>query len=644
MVRRKWIVHHPIKASYIDFSEFNPDWCFFFQVDEKDNLIRQLSDEQLREMQREADHICKHIFDLLGSGGCYVGERLPWHKDFKVGYEWKRRYYKDIEKINLFNSADVKVPWELSRCYHFFTLGKVYWITQDSKYVEEFMDEVEDWIEENPVEMSVNWTCSMEVAIRAINWMSAYVFFENSPKVTKDFKKKFFQSLYLHGLFIYKNLENKGEYKANHYLTNIVGLIWLGVFFRNLKIVKSNSYQPNVWLKFALKELEKEWSNQVNSDGTNFESSTSYHRLVTEMLLLTVILCKRNGIEISNKYINLLEKMCEFIKDITKGNGLSPMVGDADDGRLLIVSKYGSENKRNFSHILSIAGEFFNRDDFRSYATGHEENALWVCGSFQVVKRKQEHISKAYPNGGYYLLKNNLTYCLIRCGELSVRGRGVHSHNDILSVELNVGGVDFFIDPGTYVYTADYKMRNVFRSTNMHNTIQIYDEEQNNICERLLFSLPEQTFGECILFQNNHFIGKHRGFIDCIHERNIKLESNQIVVKDSFYDKQTLINKVCLFKSHFILDCDVQIYKMKKGWRLFKDGINLQMDVLEGQFSLQECMISRSYGRKIKSKKIVIEGSGKSLTCNIRVLSQRSNDENEKIPFESDEACILQNT
>ncbi|PEY37711.1 hypothetical protein CN354_11795 [Bacillus cereus] len=620
LVRRNWIARYPIVASYIDFSEFVPNWRFFFQLDEKENLMKQLSDKQLREIQSEANEICKHFFDLLGSGRCYVGEKLPWHKDFKVGYEWKRQYYKDIERINLFNAADVKVPWELSRCYHLFTLGKAYWIKQDSKYVEEFIVEIEDWIKSNPVEMSVNWTCSMEVAIRAINWMSAYVFFEQSPKITKKFKNEFFQSLYLHGIFIYKNLENKGEYQANHYLTNIVGLIWLGIFFRNLKITKSSSYQPNMWLIFALKELEKEWDKQVNKDGTNFESSTSYHRLVTEMLLLTSILCEKNGIELPNKYIILLEKMCEFIKDITKRNGLSPMIGDADDGRLLILSQYGSEEKRNFCHILSIAGEFFNRDDFRSYATGHEENALWVCGSFHLVKRKQEYISKAYPDGGYYLLKNNQIYCFVRCGELSVRGRGVHSHNDILSVELNVDGVDFFIDPGTYLYTADYKMRNVFRSTNMHNTIQINDEEQNNICETLLFSLPEQTFGECTLFKNNHFIGKHRGFIDCIHERDIKLESNHVVIQDSFYDKKTLEKKICLYTAYFILDCDVQIYNTKDGWRLFKNGINLQMEVLGGDFSLEECMISRSYGRKIKSKKLVIEGRDKSLTCNIKVL------------------------
>lgn len=85
----------------------------------------------------------------------------------------------------------------------FFTLGKAYWITQNHQYVEEFINQVEDWIESNPVEMSVNWTCSMEVAIRAINWMSAYMFFEKSPLITKEFKKVSFNLfIYMEYLFI----------------------------------------------------------------------------------------------------------------------------------------------------------------------------------------------------------------------------------------------------------------------------------------------------------------------------------------------------------------------------------------------------------------------------------------------------------
>ena len=76
---------------------------------------------------------------------------------------------------------------------------------------------------------------------------------------------------------------------------------------------------------------------EVNEDGTDYEASTSYHRLVTEMLLITTILCNKNDINFSKEYMQKLEKMCEFIMDITKPNSLAPIIGDSDDGRLIIL-------------------------------------------------------------------------------------------------------------------------------------------------------------------------------------------------------------------------------------------------------------------------------------------------------------------
>ena len=54
-----------------------------------------------------------------------------------------------------------------------------------------------------------------------------------------------------------------------------------------------------------------------------------------------------------------------------------------------------------------------------------------------------------------------------------------HIHNDKLSVEVMIDGNYITRDPGTYVYTADPKIRDKFRSTRAHNTIYINGYEQN---------------------------------------------------------------------------------------------------------------------------------------------------------------------
>ena len=81
------------------------------------------------------------------------------------------------------------------------------------------------------------------------------------------------------------------------------------------------------------------------------------------------------------------------------------------------------------------------------------------------------------------MLQNDSTHVFIDCGEIGMRGRGGHGHNDILSFELFMRGSGVISDCGAYVYTASREWRNKFRSTAFHNTIQVDDEEVNRFVE-----------------------------------------------------------------------------------------------------------------------------------------------------------------
>jgi hypothetical protein len=605
LLRRCYVKNFPIDMEEDYFKDFKPNCNFLFDTLQKNKYKEELIKlNKQDEIVEGAEKICSHIFNMLGSGDKYLGERLPWNKDFKADFVWKNRFYKNIKIVDLNNNSDVKVPWELSRFQHIFTLGKAYWLTDCERYPQEFAKEIEDWIEKNPVEMSVNWTCTMDTAIRVVNWTIGYFFFKDCESISKEFWSKFNKSLYLHGKFIFKNLENKGEVTGNHYLSDIGGLIWLGIYFGELD---NNS---KLWLDFGIKELEKEMFVQVNEDGTNYEASTSYHRLVTELFLITTILCNNNEIKFSNEYMNRLEKMCEFIMDITKPNGLAPLVGDADDGRLVIVSNYSSWVRRDFTHILAAAGEFFNRDDFRYYGKEYKEDALWIVGSVkESIEMPKKLKSKEYKKGGYYILRNDRVYCLIRCGELSFRGQGVHSHNDQLSFELNVDGEDFIVDPGVFVYTADYKMRNLFRSTGMHNTLSIQGYEQNDYKQYNLFYMKEQTFAQCIEFQENKFVGRHFGYKDkcgVIHQRTISIKDEQIEVIDELVDESNRSIKEGLnLVSDFILDDEVKVLTREEGIELMKNNKKITL-VASKENQIKRSYLAKSYGDVRETKKIEI--------------------------------------
>ncbi|MDI7275928.1 MAG: hypothetical protein QME94_08105, partial [Anaerolineae bacterium] len=94
--------------------------------------LRLLAPHAAAQIVAEADRICRHTFDLLGSGPVALGARIDWHRDFASGHRWpERSYYRRIRPAPYPGGYDIKVPWELSRGHHLVRLGQAYWLTGD---------------------------------------------------------------------------------------------------------------------------------------------------------------------------------------------------------------------------------------------------------------------------------------------------------------------------------------------------------------------------------------------------------------------------------------------------------------------------------------------------------------------------------
>jgi Heparinase II/III N-terminus/Heparinase II/III-like protein len=307
-----------------------------------------------------------------------------------------------------------------------------------------------DWVQQNPPWMSVNWCSTMDVAIRMVNWIWAYHFFIGSPYFDQNKKISFFKSLYCHAQFISENLEYFGEFSDNHYLSNIVGLSLVGILFPEFK-------QAKTWKTFGLKELFQEIVNQFHEDGVNFERSINYHRLTLEMVITTLLLCKKNHISVPPAVWRRVEKMVEFVLYYTKPDGLGPQIGDTDNGRLQIL---GDTVVMDHRYLLSIGAVLFDRDDFKQGAGTFHEDALWLLGvegwqQFEALKTPTAPVSsRAFTHGGFVFLRHQELYMAVACGANGRRGIGNHSHNDALSFELYAYDKTFIVDPGAYIYTA----------------------------------------------------------------------------------------------------------------------------------------------------------------------------------------------
>lgn len=381
----------------------------------------------------------RHYFDLLGSGWQKVVRKegrwhnictksnqsysnyvascisqgyaiLDWQRDIKSRYCYNERmWYRNIPIENQVG-VDIKIPWELSRMQHLILFSRAYGDSGNRKYIEEFRNEVLDFIAHNPPRYGVNWRCTMDVGIRVSNWLLAYDLFKSyGATFDVDFEKIFSSSIYDHARHIINNLEYGNDFRSNHYLSDIAGLAIASLHLPGNK-------ETNAWLTFCLQELISEMKHEFHEDGSNFEASTYYHRLSTEIIAYASLfmLClpsnrkkdiKRGNIKklyiyprlksIREQEYNLdsdmlfpvwywqrIEKALKFSIRLLKPDGTVPQFGDNDSGRFFKVDPIYTKMTIGEAKAKYLNLKNYKSDGFTIY---YDENVL-----------NQEHLKHVY--------------------------------------------------------------------------------------------------------------------------------------------------------------------------------------------------------------------------------------------------------
>lgn len=530
--------------------------------------------------QEDINHYLKHEFDLLGSGWVNrnskkeleLGTRhffftqkltemisdnyqyIDWQLDVRSGFRFNVKKQFDNQLIDKSKNVDIKNCWELGRLQHLPQMALAsHSVLNKEEVILEFKNQSLDFIVSNPVGMGVQWACAMDVGIRVCNWLVAMDIFkqaDSSNILDEKFTLLFTDFIHRHVEFLMDHLEEKEGAAGNHYLFNLVGVL----FATNYLSEKEESL---TWRKFAEDELEKEFFKQFFTDGGNFEGSTTYHCLSAEAILYGTAMMLRSDKKISNEYIDLLSKSYQFIQGVIKPTGEMPQFGDNDSGRLFVFQK--EKNLLSYEFLLSGFSGMFNdgkrtslesdivklliKNNSLEYKKSEIGNRFQLRNAKHQIQKPKTTVIKfdsnidlqkislfSYDEFGICGFKSDEFYLAVSIiSNKNMHHSWGHVHNDKLSFDLQVNNIDLVRDPGTYTYSAFPDKRNEFRSAKAHNGIVVEGIEQNKPVG--LFYLEREV--KCkVLELKDLSITLQANYYGVEHIRKFTILENQLIVTD----------------------------------------------------------------------------------------------------------------
>ena len=592
------------------------------------------------DIENYADKSLNNEFKIFTEGFVECGQgkegsykKINWQKDQLSGFEWDVNCKsKSIifgigenekkSELRKYIGAEIKYPWELGRQQDLLNLAIFYSITENEEkkqeIVEFYKNRILDFSENNPIGFGVQWQTSMDIAIRAVNYLVSYdIFISKGAEFNAEFDNHFTQLIISHYFYIFDNLEFSDGMRGNHYFANLMGLITIYSYLDLRKIEINEKNRIDDIFYFALNSFNDEILYQFLNDGGNFEASIPYHYFATEMLLVT---------------LNFLEKLAIIDSERIKKVNDELMFSDnlrvritniIDFSTNFLIEKYIPNIGDNDSGIVL---------DFMPY---HYKKAslIWLLSKFDIEidddTLKYEQIKSVtnrlqYSNQTYFLADwfgiaraSNKHFDLIAfAGGKGQNGKGGHSHNDKCSFELYVDDKPLIVDLGCAFYTSNWKKRNYYRSVRQHNVLHIGKEQELILdYERDdLFWLYGNKSKAKIVFANNEKI-------KLSHSAYKNEYSREITINDTLIEavEKLDINCVKIVSFHFSNLASLEL-KEKENEIEIKFNDKVLLFRADGELSLKKCFYSPEYGIEIESTKIEIRSKNKEIKWKLELI------------------------
>jgi len=574
-----------------------------------------------------ADQIFIGQFNIFACVNCYLGFPPQWNNDPQTGTISPLQFGKTLNYRDASIVGNIKYLWEPNRHLELVTLAQAFHLTQDAKYAHACHTLLTSWFAQCPYPLGPNWTSTLELAVRLLNWAFAWQLLGGQEsilfrdKASENFKQLWLKSIYQHCHFIAGHFSRYSS-ANNHLFGEYMGLFVGSTVWPCWKESAS-------WQKISKAGLEEEALRQNAPDGCNREQGFWYHHEVADMMLLCGLVGRANEADFSEAFWGRLEEMLAFIAALMDVAGNVPMIGDSDDA--VMIRFVPDHDFPVYKSLLATGAVLFNRPDFAAKAGVFDDKSRWLLGDererqfTELLRRanlQQLSFRREFPDGGYYILGKDLetereVKLIADAGPLGYLSIAAHGHADALAMTLSIAGRELLIDPGTYAYHTERKWRDYFKGTSAHNTVRIDGLDQSVSGGNFMWLKHAEAQRE--IFQTNTeqdvFLGSHDGYTrlkDPVgHARRIELlkTANRIEIMDLISCKATHHMEIFW---HFAETCSVKISDQTV--LVHNDDVRLEMTMpgstwgprlYQGDEALPLGWVSRRFDVKVPAPTIV---------------------------------------
>ena len=274
-------------------------------------------------------------------------------------------------------------------------LAQAHALTGDARYALAIQAQIDSWIEQCPEGWGPNWISPLELGIRLINWSITWQLLGGmrsklfATPEGQAFRDRWLDSIFRHARMIAGNLSRFSS--ANNHLIGEAAGVYVAASTWPL--------WPQVtrWGERCRTILEEECHRQNAPDGGNREQAFGYQTFVLDFLLLAGLAARARGEDFSPVYWRRIEVMIDFLASMTNVAGGLPMIGDADDGRVVSLA-----TEPGFSpHISLIAtgAVLFGRADLAAKAGALDGKTATLLG-VEAVRRLAQLRKRGRPASG----------------------------------------------------------------------------------------------------------------------------------------------------------------------------------------------------------------------------------------------------